>query len=208
MVATIRRAAGRGDRADPVSRPVRLFVAVRLPAEIRTRLVEGTRALRDALEGVRWVPEDQLHVTLRFIGDVEAGRVDRVAEAVRLGVRDRRGFSLELTGAGRFPARGAPRVLWVGVGTSPGLIAAHAAVQAALARVDLEGDGRAFRPHVTIGRIRRGTRVGPSLADALQRVRFAATSQVDSVSLVKSSLSSTGAIHEVVADCPLADSGM
>jgi len=191
-----------------VSGTVRLFVAVRLPSALRAGIVEATRELRDTLDGVRWVPEEQLHLTLRFLGDVEAARVDGVAEALRRGVGDRAPFALELSGAGRFPSRGEPRVLWLGVTRPPALRAVHAAVEQSLATVGLEGDGRPFRPHVTLGRVRRGRRLSPSLSGVLDRVSFAAACPIKSFSLMRSSLSPAGAKHEVVAVVPLAGDGM
>jgi len=187
---------------------VRLFVAVRFPSAVRAQILEATRELRDTLDGVRWVPEEQLHLTLRFIGDLEPDHVHRVADALRRGVGDRAPFPLELRGAGRFPSRGQPRVLWLGVTSSPALTAVHSAVEDALAAVGLERDGRPLRPHVTFGRVRRGRRLPPLFSGTLDRVSFSATCPVESVSLMRSTLSAAGAKHEVVADVLLAGDGM
>lgn len=120
-----------------------------LPASSKSELV----ALDPHLHGLRWLPEDQLHLTLSFLGDVDAEAEGRLREALRqVHVAP---FFLPLSGVGAFNARGQPSVVWVGVGRGhPNLFALHKHVQDAVLHAGLEADLKPFHPHVTVGRAR------------------------------------------------------
>ena len=126
----------------------RLFVALPLP----DRILRSLEPLERGLGDVRWLTPDQQHLTLRFIGELDQGRLDEVAEALALveGVP----LELRLEGLGHFPPRGEPRVLWVGVARNPELARLKRRIDRALAGMGLPPDGRKFTPHVTLARIR------------------------------------------------------
>lgn len=126
----------------------RLFVALDLPEEIKESLEPLSRGLGD----VRWLMPEQQHLTLRFIGELDNGRLSDVVEALALieGVP----FELRLKGLGHFPPRGEPRVLWVGVEKSAELTRLKRRIDRALAQVGLPSESRKFAPHVTIARTR------------------------------------------------------
>ena len=134
----------------------RLFVALDLPDDVKQSLEPMTRGLGD----VRWLAPEQQHLTLRFIGELDNGRMYDVAEALSLvtGVP----FDLRLKGLGHFPPRGEPRVLWVGVEKSAELAALKRRIDRALAQSGLPRDERKFAPHVTIARMK-----GPLSPDRL-----------------------------------------
>ena len=134
----------------------RLFVALPLPDQVKRSLDPLSRGLGD----VRWLLPDQQHLTLRFIGETDQGRVDEIAEALAL--VDGLPLELRLEGLGHFPPRGAPQVLWVGVVKNAELASLKRRIDRALAAVGLPRDGRKFAPHVTIARIR-----GPLSPDRL-----------------------------------------
>ena len=180
----------------------RLFAAVLLPAAVRADLTRATRALR-ALEGVRPVRAEQLHLTLRFIGEVDRGLEAPLAREIAAATAELPGFAMCLRAAGVFPSHRRARVLWVGVEETPALAALQRSVEEAVVRAGVAPDPRRFRPHVTVGRIRRPPPpVG--LAGAIARVRFEATVDVRRVSLMRSELLPRGARHTEVAACPLA----
>jgi RNA 2',3'-cyclic 3'-phosphodiesterase len=125
----------------------RLFVGLELPASCKTSLL----SLDPHLAGLRWLADEQFHLTLSFLGDVEAAAEDRLREALR----DVRvpPFFLPLRGVGVFSARGRPSVVWAGVGKGhPHLFALHRHIQDAILHAGLEPDLKPFHPHVTIGR--------------------------------------------------------
>lgn len=133
----------------------RYFLAIALPDGHRKTLLE----MRDRSRGVAWTRPENLHLTLRFIGEMEGELAERLAgalQAIRV-----EPFILPLEGAGAFPQRGRARVLWVGVGAGhPRLFQLRKEVDDTLLRVGVEADLRNFHPHVTTARIRDEASMG------------------------------------------------
>jgi 2'-5' RNA ligase len=127
---------------------VRLFVALALPAELRERL---RLLVAHRLSGAKWVPPENYHLTLRFIGEVDNGRADDIDAA--LACISARGFDLTLAGVGAFEARGRASALWVGVERNPALEHLRAKVESAVVRAGCEPERRKFTPHVTLARL-------------------------------------------------------
>lgn len=138
----------------------RLFVAVDLPAEIRERL----SSLCCGLPGARWVEPDQMHLTLRFIGDVDGGMFKRIREV--LADVHSEPFWMRLDGIGFFPPRGNPRVVWAGISKNDQLIQLRNRIESVLVRKGLEPEGRKYSPHITLARLKNtpGSRIGAYLA--------------------------------------------
>jgi 2'-5' RNA ligase len=124
----------------------RLFVALSLPPLLKSQL----SALAGGIPGARWVPPENYHLTLRFIGEVESWRADEMDEALA-GIRAPR-FELALRGLGTFEKAGRIQALWVGVERSEALAHLQSKVETALQRVGLEPERRRFAPHVTLAR--------------------------------------------------------
>jgi RNA 2',3'-cyclic 3'-phosphodiesterase len=125
----------------------RLFTALEIPLAARTRL----SLMRAPLNGARWVDAENMHITLRFAGDIDGRTADELADQLADVVA--RPFTVSIVGAGAFGGRD-PRVLWAGVETSPQLEALYRANERAARAVGLEADPRAFKPHVTLARMR------------------------------------------------------
>lgn len=142
---------------------VRLFWALELPEAHRRRLARIVTAPGNEPR-VQWVGRDKLHVTLKFLGDVDQNLVSRVADSGRSASRGLGTFSLTLTEAGAFPGGGAPRVLWWGLGGDLERLTDLAQrLDEAMVGLGIAREERAFRPHVTLGRVRppRGRRGAP-----------------------------------------------
>jgi len=126
----------------------RLFVAVDLPERIR----DDIGALCEAIPGARWTPDAQLHITLRFIGEVDNVAADRIDSALRTVAFTP--FTLRLKSTGFFPPRGRPRILWCGVAGNEPLMELQKRTERALtAKAGLPPEGRKFSPHITIARL-------------------------------------------------------
>jgi len=130
---------------------IRLFVALELPEAVRDRLV----LLQGGVPGARWAHDDQLHLTLRFIGDVTED-VGHDVDDVLLSIRAP-GFVLELAGVGEFGGKN-PRALWAGVRANGALVHLQKKIETALQRIGLEAETRKFSPHVTLARMRGAPR--------------------------------------------------
>ena len=138
---------------------MRLFVALSLPEDVRDELAR----LAHGLPGARWVAAENLHLTLRFIGEVDADvahDIDAALAAIRSPA-----FSLALAGIDRFGDRRNVRQLWVGADPQPALGRLQAKVEAAVVRAGLKPEGRKFKPHVTLARFKG--RPGPKLGEYL-----------------------------------------
>ena len=125
-----------------------LFVAIAIPELVRDHLA----LVQGGIPGARWEQRDKLHLTLRYIGDVDGGLAKRITDA--LPDVGGQAFTLQLAGVGHFPPRGRPRTVWVGVEDPEPLQALHERIERRLARLDLEPEGRKYAPHVTIARLR------------------------------------------------------
>lgn len=126
---------------------MRLFAGLDIPWPLRDRL----SALAGGIPGARWVPPENYHITLRFIGEVaphQAEEIDHALAALRA-----RAFSLELTGMGMFEKAGRPVQLWAGVERNPQLDLLQSKIETACQRAGLERERRRFAPHVTLARL-------------------------------------------------------
>jgi 2'-5' RNA ligase len=175
----------------------RLFVAIRPPESIRDLL---TDAMDDSAD-FRWQDDGQLHLTLRFVGEVDRP----VAEDLAVGLSRVHAahFSLRISGAGRFEQRGSGS-LWAGVEPKEPLVALASKIERVCQAVGLEPERRAFHAHITMARW-KGRR-SREVADFLERVRGLAseTFEVDSFILFESKLSRHGPHYEEIATYPLA----
>ena len=175
----------------------RLFVAIDLPASVKERL----SAMCCGLPGARWVDPDQIHLTLRFIGDVNSDLCNGIREALS-GVHGKV-FSIRLKGTGFFPPRGKPRVLWVGVEKNEQLTQIRNRVDSALIRGGLEPEGRKYSPHITLARLTKtpGSKVAAFLAH--NGLFLSEEFTVNEFYLYSSVLSSKGAKHFIEEGYPL-----
>ncbi len=171
----------------------RLFVAIRPPADQRGNLL----SLMDGVEGARWQSDDQLHLTLRFIGEVDRHRANDIADA--LGAIRFAPCDVHLSGVGAFDRKGVIDTLWAGVKPRDPLAALHRKIDRACVAVGLPPESRAYLPHVTLARFgRAGGLIDPFLARhaALTGAPF----RVDRFALFESRLGQQGATYHAIAD--------
>jgi len=175
---------------------LRLFVAIRPPAEIR-RLLTG---MMGGISGARWQSDEQLHLTLRFIGEVDRHQAEDVAAALAAIHHPR--FEVAVSGLGTFDRRGRAEVVWAGVAPQEGLKALHNKVDQALARVGVPPDRRAFHPHITLARLNRSS--GP-VQDLIASLGGFATEPfaVEHFALYESRLTPEGAVYTALERYPL-----
>ena len=187
---------------------LRLFVALAFPDEVRAELRRIAGAMRAfAPTGTRWANVGGAHLTLRFIGATPPDAATPLGEAIVRAADGIAPFELSLADAGVFPARGTPRVLWVGIDSAlDALTNLHHNVEEALATVGISYEERHFSPHVTLARVnaklsRDESQVLREAVAALdvQRIAFA----VDEVTLYHSDLLPTGAVYTRLASARL-----
>jgi len=183
----------------------RLFVAAWPGPALRAELADAFPALRNIGAPVRWVPAENLHVTLQFPGDVQVSRLTELADALRNALQDATAFSVRLAGLGTFPEHGAPRVFWVGFADGARELAALASVtgRALLPGGFVSAPLRPFRAHVTLGRS-KGPRGLERLATFVKEWSpKGGVHTLAEVRLVESRLTPRGAVYAPVARFPL-----
>ena len=180
----------------------RTFIAIELPPELRARIVEHIDQLRRELPDVRasWTRKENLHLTLKFLGDVPVADVSKLSLAVEAATRAVTFFELAISGCGAFPPHGQPKGLWMGITEASGeLTKLHEAVELECERVGFAREARAFRPHLTVARLRsaKGARRLARLHSERSFDSYAI--RVTEVCVMRSELSSEGSRHTVIA---------
>ncbi len=183
----------------------RTFVGVKIDAAVG-RSAEIIRAFQAVPTDVKWVEPHNLHITLKFLGDVEAAEIHRVCETVQRAVADVSPFRFELRGAGAFPSVRRPRTIWLGAAAGEReMVELAKIVEKKLQKLGFPREGRRFQPHLTIGRIRRGGKPSESFCDLLAEnsdVEVGAI-PVDEVFVFSSTLTPSGPAYDVLARAPL-----
>jgi len=175
---------------------LRLFVGIQFPPELKLRL----SLLCTGVPGARWVDPGNLHLTLRFIGEITEDRAADVDEALaRLKARP---FTLQLAGTGVFGGN-RPHALWVGIERDPELARLRDRIEQALVRIGLAPESRKFAPHVTLARL-RDPELGKLASFLAAHAQFRADPlPVDHFSLIASFPTKSGSVYEDQADYPL-----
>lgn len=188
---------------------IRAFVAIGLPDEVRRGLAGLRKELqRDEHRFVKWVDPDGVHLTLKFLGNVPAGRVTEIARAIEVAAKAVSPFELEVSGLGVFPNLGQVRVLWVGIGGEVDrLKELQRGIDIELAALGFAREDRPFVPHLTLARVRQGASpserrsLGELVRTAVFDDRYEA--KVETVSLMRSELTPAGAIYSRLAEVGL-----
>jgi 2'-5' RNA ligase len=187
---------------------VRLFIAIPLPPDVAA---SAASALPD-LPGIRLVHPELMHVTLAFLGATPEERLADVVAAVSEAASGQARFAASLEGIGRFPPTGVPRIVWLGIGagaTEAGNLAIL--VRRALASREIPFDGKAFRPHLTLGRVKENADrpTARAIAAASERVRLPPLRfDVGELLIFESVLSPKGARYTARAAVPLRAGGV
>lgn len=179
---------------------IRTFVAVLLPDAVRAALAAEVEALRRLTRGVGWVAADNLHVTLKFVGEIDPAAVTAVGAGLAGIAAHTPSFELAVEGLGAFPTPTRPRVVWAGLGPGAAQVAEIAGrVESALAELGIASDERAFAAHVTLGRVRE-PRPDPALARAIAAAggRGFGGFRVEAIALMRSQLHSKGVRYSMV----------
>jgi RNA 2',3'-cyclic 3'-phosphodiesterase len=184
---------------------IRAFLAIDLPASLRPILFRAQEELKKSGADVKWVPVGNIHITLKFFGNITEAQVADLSEAVTALAAGQKPLSLTVKAAGAFPSPKSPRVVWLGVGGDLDLIRNfHRRLDAAFATLGFPPEGRPFAPHLTLGRVK-----SPSGRAALTRCLVqlpppdAAPFQVNEVVLFRSNLSPQGATYLPLKVIPL-----
>jgi 2'-5' RNA ligase len=191
---------------------MRTFVAIELEPPLRQAVVDVQATIKRELGGLpdarpQWVRPESLHLTLKFLGEIEDGNLPDILVALRIAAHRQGRFSLAVRGLGVFPDVRAPKILWAGLsGDMDKLTALAAAIEEALIPAGIEPEGRPFKPHLTVARIKDGSReIGKTLtAHGILDSRLEiGTMTVQEIVLMKSDLKPSGSVYTRLDTVPL-----
>ena len=188
---------------------LRAFIAIELPKPLQDAVEKQTARLRQTLGNdiVRWVPTQNMHLTLKFLGDIAASHVDFLRQMLAREADSHSQFDLQIDGLGSYPTSRRPRVLWAGLHAPADLISLQKSIEAGTTRLGYEQEEHAFSPHLTLGRVRQTIS-----QTEMQKVRTAldtiqlgniGTARVDSIHLYRSDLQPSGSIYTKLFSAPL-----
>ena len=172
---------------------IRTFISVDVP------VTEELRSLLDSLkkiDGVRVTPENQLHLTLKFLGDTDEKKVERLCSELRRSLEGTGPFDVVIQGAGAFPDQRNPRVLWLGVKDPKRLIDAADIVDSTVKDLKMKADDKKFSPHLTVGRVNGKCDLKDFFKD--NNGKIFSSFRCDHIDVMKSVLTPKGAIHSIV----------
>ena len=187
---------------------LRTFIALEIPQELQQIIHKEIAHLRNTIGTlVRWVPPGNVHLTLKFLGNISPANVDIVTQMIRAEADSCQPFVMQVSGLGCFPSPKRPRVIYIGLQAPAELEALQHGIESATTRLGYESKERGFAPHLTIGRVRQNI----SAADQ-QKIRRAlegtqidslGIARVDSVHLYNSDLKPTGSVYTRLFSAPL-----
>jgi len=188
---------------------LRAFIAIEFPQHIQDAVEKQTARLRQTLgnEIIRWVPWQNMHLTLKFLGDIAASHVDFLKQMLAREAVSHPQFDLQISGLGSYPTSRRPRVLWAGLHTPADLISLQRSIEAGTTRLGYEQEEHAFSPHLTLGRVRQTTSPAEmqKVRNALDTIQLGniGTARVDSIHLFKSDRLPSGSIYTKLFSAPL-----
>lgn len=190
---------------------IRAFIAINLSQEILERIEQTSLELRSRLEGVpiRWVPADNIHLTLKFLGNVSTANLEMLKEILGKVVTNHRECDISVGGIGAFPKPHNPRVIWVGMEVPQELVALQYNIEIETARLGYSREHRPFSAHLTFGRVSRNASVQDvhAIADVLEsyKVGFLGATRLKTVYLYRSDLKSDGAVYTPIYSASLGE---
>jgi 2'-5' RNA ligase len=184
---------------------VRLFLAINLPAEVRREVDAATSSLRECAPELTWVSEPRLHLTLKFFGEQPAERLDEIRDAIAAVAGRHRELVMTLGGIGAFPNFRRARVVWMGVTHEPRLELLHHDVEVACERLGFEVEGRPFRPHLTLARVRNALPEDRlrEMVRVAKRTAYRSDFVVHSIDLMDSVLGASGPTYTTLVSAAL-----
>ncbi len=180
----------------PASLEIRAFICVDLPAAVRRRAEELQRRLATCGADVNWVRKENLHLTLRFLGEISRHQLESACAGTKRAAAGVEAFQLRFSGSGCFPSERHPKVVWVGLAEIPqAILNLHVGIEQELVQAGFPCEERPFSPHLTLGRV-RSSRNSSRLVERLSATEFnSETFLVREVVVMKSELKSSGAVY-------------
>ena len=188
---------------------IRAFIAIEMSPEIRRRLDQVSDELKQRLKDipVRWVPVENIHLTLKFLGDVSVANLEVLKKILQSEIAGHHPFEMSVGELGAFPSNRRPRVIWVKVEAPAELEAVQRGIETESTRLGYAREERAFSPHLTLGRVSRNasSRDIRKISEVLDsyKVGFLGAARIQAVHLFRSDLKPGGAVYTCLFTVPL-----
>jgi len=173
---------------------MRTFIAVEIPKEIQEKVGRYIETIRDVIPEIKWVSPDNLHFTIKFLGEIQNSDFRNIKECVEQTASEYAPFSMGLSGIGFFPSQERPKVIWIGAdGGEDSLLDLFHDMEHRLEAIGFDRESKTFFPHLTIGRVKRFKQIQiPGGIPDFEPATFA----VRSIAIMKSTLTPDGPIYE------------
>ena len=188
---------------------LRAFIAIELPNQLQDALEKQTTRLRQSLgdDLVRWIPTQNMHLTLKFLGNTAASHVEFLKQFISQTADTHSQFDLQISGLGSFPNSKRARILWAGIHAPADLAALQKSIEAGTTRLGYEKEEKPFSPHLTLGRVRQnidpaGLQKIRTILDTIQLGNIG-SARVDSIHLYKSEPQTSGSVYTKLFSAPL-----
>jgi 2'-5' RNA ligase len=179
---------------------MRCFIAIDISGNIKDAIAGVIEKCRLNSKGVRWVPAENVHLTLKFLGDVKEDLIPEIKNGLAPICMRHDVFNINIRGAGAFPNFKYPGVLWMGIDESEELKRIYEDIEESMSELGFEKEDRKFSPHLTIGRVKDRKGVEPAIKELYTfKDTFFGSIEVNEVLLMKSVLKPTGAEYSKIA---------
>ncbi|MFQ5722554.1 MAG: RNA 2',3'-cyclic phosphodiesterase [Candidatus Aminicenantales bacterium] len=184
---------------------MRTFIAIDLAPSIKDELSHFIQKLASVSSNIKWVKKNGMHLTLKFLGEIEEDKVEEIKSCLSEISKDHAPFSLQLKGTGSFPpGKKKPRVLWIGIEENKNLIILQSDLEKKLTKLGFPPEKRTFRPHLTLGRVKTVSQLGKIMAYLEKnREKSFGHMEVNKIIFFRSILKPTGAEYQALAEFEL-----
>jgi len=180
---------------------LRTFIAIEIPQNIKEKIYEAFEKEREKEKGIKWVEKENLHITLKFLGEIDEGKVKEIEKILDEIPLKFKSFEAKLEEMGGFPDFKNPRVLWIGVSPKEKIKEIFEFIEERIEKekMDIEKEGREFHPHITIARIKGKGKF------SFERKKFLENFKINKIALFKSDLMPEGPIYTLLKEVKLKD---
>jgi 2'-5' RNA ligase len=179
---------------------IRAFIAVEIDSQTGQKISELISILKKSNADVKWITDGQMHLTLKFLGNIDKDKVRGISEAISDISDNFNSFKIAFSKIGAFPSLNHPAVIWLGIDKgAESLKTLNEKIETALEKLGFEREKREFKPHLTLGRVRSDKNM-PGFTKLLKETAFylANDIQINKLTLFQSDLSPKGAIHSII----------
>jgi 2'-5' RNA ligase len=191
-----------------VNNAIRAFIAVEIDSLAKQKISDLVSCLKKTGSDAKWITEDQMHLTLKFLGNIDKSEIQKISDALSDIADNFNSFKINFSEIGAFPNMNRPAVIWLGIDKGAGILKMlNEKIETALEKIGLRRENREFKPHLTLARIRSPKNM-PNLIKLIKETSFNSgdnDSRINKLALFQSALNPKGAVHTIILQKYLRD---